>query len=44
MNSFNPSIPITYTVEYAPCFQQIINTYLKSHIFAKQKERNAKDF
>ena len=44
MNCFNHSIPITYTIEYAPPFEQIINTYLKSHISAKQKEKNTKDF
>ncbi|MCG3772660.1 MAG: hypothetical protein JW384_03875 [Nitrosomonadaceae bacterium] len=44
MNSFNSSIPITYTIEYVPCFQHIINAYLKSHISGKQKERNTKDF
>ena len=44
MNSFNSSISITYTIEYVPPFEQIINTYLKSHIPAKQKERNNKDF
>ena len=44
MNSFNSSIPITYTIEYVPFFQHIINAYLKSHISGKQKERNTKDF
>jgi len=44
MNGFNCSIPITYTIEYVPCFQHIINAYLKSHISAKQKERNTNDF
>ena len=44
MNCFNLSISITYTIECVPSFQQIINTYLKSHLSAKQKEGSTNNF